>query len=273
MCQETILDSILFSQAPWQHDTLQKGVIYQHFHFDQKQLFASNQNINIIRVQKTNKKVQWKIATGGKQLIKTSELAKNYNAISGVNGGFFNIKNGGSVNFLRINGQITDTSYTEKNGGGYSLQQSGVFAFNDQEFVILKRKEKTIAGKWEENIPYPNIMESGPILLSDYTIENLTDTPFNTNRHPRTCVCITKDETILLTADGRNAMAQGLSLPELAQVLSWLGCKDGLNLDGGGSTTFYLDQNGVVNMPSDNKLWDHEGERAVSNALLLVVRQ
>jgi exopolysaccharide biosynthesis protein len=263
-------DSISFIHAAWVHDTLSNGVFHAHCHFDSNQIFNSNQNIHILRVAKSNSNVQWKIGTAGNELLKTSTIAQKEEALAAVNGSFFNMKKGGSVNFIRINGIMTDTSANDKGPGIYGQNQSGAFAYDDKNFVILKR-DIPGQGKWEENIPFPNVMECGPILLVDTQKQPLLDSPFNNNRHPRTCVCVTENETLLITADGRNALAQGLSLHELTDVLIWLGCKNGLNLDGGGSTTFYLRDKGVVNMPCDNKLWDHEGERPVSNALMLVL--
>jgi exopolysaccharide biosynthesis protein len=50
--------------------------------------------------------------------------------------------------------------------------------------------------------------------------------------------------------------------------MSWLGCRDALNLDGGGSSTMVFDGN-IVNHPSDNKKFDHQGERVVANAIVV----
>jgi exopolysaccharide biosynthesis protein len=52
--------------------------------------------------------------------------------------------------------------------------------------------------------------------------------------------------------------------------MRWLGCTEAINLDGGGSSTMYIKDNGVVNYPSDNNRHDHEGQRPVSNAILLL---
>jgi exopolysaccharide biosynthesis protein len=63
-----------------------------------------------------------------------------------------------------------------------------------------------------------------------------------------------------------------MSIPELQHLLKWLGCRDAINLDGGGSTTMYVKgqpEEGVVNFPSDNKKWDHEGQREVANAIVI----
>ena len=43
---------------------------------------------------------------------------------------------------------------------------------------------------------------------------------------------------------------------------------DAINLDGGGSSTLWTDETGVINHPYDNKKWDHAGERRVPNILI-----
>ena len=117
-------------------------------------------------------------------------------------------------------------------------------------------------------------MVTGTLLLLNNEVQPLQKTPFNDNRHPRTCACITNDKKLLLiTVDGRTAQSQGMRLHELRFLSQQLGCKDAINLDGGGSTTLYIENqpdNGVVNYPCDNKLFDHLGERAVSNGIWLL---
>ena len=54
-----------------------------------------------------------------------------------------------------------------------------------------------------------------------------------------------------------------MSLPELTDLLLRLGARDGLNLDGGGSSTMVV-RGDIVNRPSDA-----QGERAVGNAFVL----
>ena len=63
-----------------------------------------------------------------------------------------------------------------------------------------------------------------------------------------------------------------MSLFELTRLMSALGCVEAINLDGGGSTTLWVDgvtKTGVANMPCDDKVFDEYGERKVSNVLLL----
>ena len=92
---------------------------------------------------------------------------------------------------------------------------------------------------------------------------------FATKRHPRTGVGFSADSTrlYLVTVDGRQEASVGMSLPEFADLLISLGVYQGLNFDGGGSTTMVAG-GAVVNSPSDLA-----GERAVSNALLVLARR
>ncbi len=266
MTKPVLADSMRFFGASWVFDTIATGVIHQYYHFNDRELFESNQHLHMLRVAKKNSSVQWAIASAGDRLLPTSAQAKEVNALVAVNGSFFDMRQGGSVNFIRQNGITTDTALLGKSVSPYGAHQQGVVAFDHDRFDILKRAKAT-SGKWEESLPYPNIMESGPLLLYKGAKEALPENPFNDNRHPRSCVCITDEEVIALSADGRNANAQGLSLHELTRILTWLGCSEALNLDGGGSTSFYRHGKGIVNMPCDNRQWDHLGERSVSNIL------
>jgi exopolysaccharide biosynthesis protein len=54
--------------------------------------------------------------------------------------------------------------------------------------------------------------------------------------------------------------------PELAALLSRLGCTDAINLDGGGSSTLWLDGH-IMNSPSDGR------ERRVANSLVVVSKE
>ncbi len=91
---------------------------------------------------------------------------------------------------------------------------------------------------------------------------------FSVTRHPRTAVGFSRDSTTLylITVDGRSESSSGMSLAELAALMQSLGVAQGLNLDGGGSTTLVL-HGRVVNHPSDST-----GERTVGNALLVTRR-
>ncbi len=73
------------------------------------------------------------------------------------------------------------------------------------------------------------------------------------NSDPRTAVGYTDDNhVIMLTADGRQTISEGVGLPELAQIMIDLGCTEAMNLDGGGSTQMAID-NTYLNNPSETR--------------------
>jgi exopolysaccharide biosynthesis protein len=57
-----------------------------------------------------------------------------------------------------------------------------------------------------------------------------------------------------------------MTIPELAALMLEFGCEDAMNLDGGGSTTM------VIGGKVVNSVSDATGERAVSDALLVVAK-
>ncbi len=90
---------------------------------------------------------------------------------------------------------------------------------------------------------------------------------FVETRHPRTAVAKLKDgKLLMITVDGRSEASGGIGLQDLAEYLLSLGATDAMNLDGGGSTTMFVDGK-IVNKPSDK-----EGERKVGDAILVTLR-
>jgi len=121
---------------------------------------------------------------------------------------------------------------------------------------------------WEE-MDY--IVGGTPVLIrtgkpvGDYSSERIQP-GFVSKRHPRTAVGVLPDgRWVFLVADGRRPdHSIGLTLEELTDLMLEIGCVDALNLDGGGSSTFFF--NGQVrNLPSDPT-----GERPVSDAILVL---
>ena len=71
--------------------------------------------------------------------------------------------------------------------------------------------------------------------------------------------------------DGRfKGQGDGATIAETAYIARQLGLTEALNLDGGGSSTLWCEEAGVVNRPSDNRRFDHEGERRVTNCIAVV---
>jgi hypothetical protein len=100
--------------------------------------------------------------------------------------------------------------------------------------------------------------------LQDGEIESFSDTGATT-RSPRTAICFNDDYVDFVVVDGRSeGFSVGMTINELAHF-----CRDrldanwGINQDGGGSSTLWLDGK-VVNRPSDGH------ERAVANGVMMV---
>ena len=104
--------------------------------------------------------------------------------------------------------------------------------------------------------------ENGLGSIGGRLIENGTVyTEFEAGTAPRTAVGITEDGVIIFyVVDGRQSgYSAGLSLKNLAQRMSELGCVDAINLDGGGSTAIAGVYPGsgafeVINSPSEGSL-------------------
>jgi Phosphodiester glycosidase len=111
----------------------------------------------------------------------------------------------------------------------------------------------------------PGVAESlggSPILIRDgahWFADEAND--FTRGRQPRTLVGWNPaGEKLLVTVDGRQPeISVGMTLAEAADLLLALGATDGINLDGGGSTTFVAGGS-VVNTPSDVAVRRGDGE-------------
>ncbi|MDQ3130625.1 MAG: phosphodiester glycosidase family protein, partial [Acidobacteriota bacterium] len=113
----------------------------------------------------------------------------------------------------------------------------------------------------------PQLIKNGKIAIT--WEQEKSSKAFVETRHPRTAVAKLKDgKFLMVTVDGRQpGTSVGMNLNELAEMLLELGAVDAMNLDGGGSTTMFLGGK-IVNKPSDK-----EGERKVSDAILVFPRR
>jgi Phosphodiester glycosidase len=86
------------------------------------------------------------------------------------------------------------------------------------------------------------------------------------HKNPRTGVGYSAEGHILMVVvDGRSSESAGMTLARFAEEMRSLGATNALNLDGGGSSTMWIDGSGIVNVPSDTS-----GERPVTNALVVL---
>jgi len=201
-------------------------------------------------------------------LVRTSDLARKQESTAAINGGFFDMKAGGSVTYLRADGQTIDNTGERLMEQKNEILEGAVVI--DKGGQIHIRRGKRIHRKKK----YDDVLVTGPLLLYRGQREPLVDRAFNTDRHPRSCLCTDDQNNVyFITVDGRHPEAAGMSLYELTQLVEDLGCKSAINLDGGGSTTLYIRNQGVINHPSDNGQFDSDGERPCANAILAIRRQ
>ena len=168
-------------------------------------------------------------------------------------------------------------------------QQAFYAPFPKGELILLGRgagadwlSQKVTAGQqvqvnlttepdWHE---VQSAIGGGPVLVQDGQVVEDPDAPAaqeRDRRHPVIAVGIARDSRTLtlVEVDGRQPnFSIGLTRPELASYMRWLGAYQAMAFDSGGSATLVARLPGqpaptVVNSPSDGR------ERPVANALLI----
>lgn len=256
-------DSLRIVRADWRESATAVGITLKQAQI--KELFGSTQSISLVEIAPSAKRRVGIAGNAG--MIKTSEQATTHGAVTAINGSFYDMKKGNSVCFYKVDDQIIDST-TESE---FKTRVTG---------AVREKRGKVELIAWSRDIEQGytqrkgTVLASGPMLMEDGKQSDWSSCreDFITTRHPRSAIFTKTDGTVvLLTVDGRSeGNAAGMSIPELAYLVRVLGAEDALNLDGGGSTTLWIKgaaDDGVVNYPCDNKLFDHKGERSVSNII------
>ena len=261
-------DSLRVTNAEWRVDSLD-GFVYKTYHFGEGALFCSAQHLFVLEIPKDSPRRLAFIHDTTPTEVST--LAERSAAYAAINGSFFDMDLGNPVCYLRINGtQLGENTPGKNDSVNRKYYQYATLALRRGRPCLTVPDSNRLS---EELMKEKNIMTAGPMLLREGEfVQQRDDRTFVTKRHNRTALGVRPDgTTILLVVDGRfKHCAEGLSLPELERVMRWLGCSDAINLDGGGSSTMYIKDSGVVNYPSDNNRHDHDGQRPVSNAIILL---
>ena len=261
-------DSTTFADAAWTTTQVKDGLKLRSHHF-RGNLFNSNQFISILEIDPTLIKLD---VVADTVLTKTSDLSEENNALAAVNGSFFDLHSKGlpynSVVYMKIDGKTLSNNKQKSDKRGFH-QQGALVILYDKVFIL----ESDNTSDWESYIYGEDILTSGPLLKIDGKLKSLAKNAFNSNRHPRTIVATVSPNLVyLIVIDGRSSKAAGMSLPEVQQIINWLGAKNALNMDGGGSSAMVLQgattSNSVVSHPSDNNQFDNKGQRKVANAII-----
>ena len=254
-----------FNKVKWVREKIASGLVWKSSHTLLEDTIP--QNINVLIVNLNRRKVS--ILYNPKENMRTSKQASSANAIAAINAGFFNIKDGGSATYIKTAGKIVDTDTAKK--WLRNINMTGAVMIDGEGHLSINYAIPN--SSFDSQTDLQDVLVTGPLLLSDKMKILLPKTSLVITKHPRTSIGVrNKHKIVLVTLDGRTTDAQGMTLLKLAELMISLRCRDAVNLDGGGSTTMWINGkpfNGVVNMPCDNKKFDHECERAVSDILIV----
>ena len=238
-----------YEKIKWEMEKIAPGLIWKSSHTIIDDTIPQNINILIVDTRKRDVSILY----NPEKNIKTSIQATEAKALAAVNAGFFNIKDGGSATYIKVNGMIVDSD-TSKKWKRLANMNGSVVIDTDGNVQIMKAMDNS----WYDSMSeYHDALITGPLLVQDKKKVTLPQTSLVIARHPRSCIgTVGKHKVILLTLDGRTAQASGMTLIQLADLMLLLNCSEAVNLDGGGSTTMFIRGkpfNGVVNMPATTK--------------------
>ncbi len=190
----------------------------------------------------------------------TSNIAKMNNAVAAINGGGFHDPNGTGTGRLPYGFILHDGEY---------VIGKDVGSDEDVDFVGFSKAGNLIAGNYNKSeLADMKAMEGitfGPPLIVDGK-KMITEGDGGWGVGPRTAIGQKKDGTVLfLVIDGRQpGYSLGATLRDVQDILYEKGCYIAANLDGGSSSTLYLNGK-VVNKPADLL----GGERMIPTAFIV----
>ena len=219
--------------------------------------------------------------TFGENVVeRTSDICKRNKGILAINGDYYGAQEAGYV--LR-NAKILRSTVSKSNVGqnprknpeDLAIYRDGTFeVFNEHDYTLEQIKEK---GAWQVFSFGPGLIKNGEIAVGE---NDEVATALSGGRNQRTAIGIIEPlHYVFVCNDGRSTTDKGFSLYQLASILKDLHCTCAYNLDGGGSSTMYLD-NGtgnadklghLVNKPSQD--WQTNsgslGQREISDIVYI----
>ena len=211
-----------------------------------------------------------------------SSVALSHDAVVGINGTYE-----WDASFVKADGKVYSEITLPSDHIRY-WKHEGAVAFDGKKVKIgYGNKASYLKNKM------PDIFSSSPMLIDNYKpvgavfvgdiseldLDKLHYEDYRRHqgvRHPRTAIALSRSNKLLLiTIDGRSENGAGMSAKEVTEFLcEYFNPRYALNLDGGGSTTMYIKGSGesltdVINYPTDNKRYDHYGQRRVPTHILV----
>lgn len=244
-----------FAADAW--DTPFPGVAHLH------RTGPSNLNIHATIVDLCAAGVSVRTTAYDERAQRTSAFASSVGAQLAINGDFScrPVDVGPNSPFPPCKGRAAYTTYGVAAHAGQAwpntLSLDAMLAFGADRTQIFDDDEDQPIAPWMSEVTsgHFSLVRDGQVLPGD--CEN----------DPHTVLGLTKDrqKLILAVVDGRGIW-RGATCAEMANLLVELGADRGFALDSGGSTTMWMEGQGVLNHPSDGS------ERVVGNHLAVFAR-
>ena len=285
-------DSVAFVNADWQITKLEKGAQAM---YAQIPMFNSVQSVCVIKYPAKKFKTEI-LHRPGEQSDIPSKIGKEVGAAFALNAGYFNMKDRTPTVYFRIGDEVHGKTHPTE-----VYRVDGVVGMKNKKgtkigiAVCDTTQYDEVAGKWH------TVMATGPTLVIEDEIivpvlmgdkadganvaamkeeqaskvkrptQHYSSAKFYDRRHPRTAMGTDKKGYVyLVVIDGRfKDQGEGATIWETARICQLLGMDNATNLDGGGSTTVWSEETGVINHPYDNRKFDHEGERKIPNLVVV----
>ena len=256
-------DSVAFVNADWKITELERGAEAMYASIP---MFNSIQSICVIKYPARKFRTEI-LAREGKKADIPSRIGKEVGAAFVLNAGYFDMKNLTSAVYFRVGDEVYGQTHPNE-----ASRVDGVIAFKDKKGrkVLIAKSDTTqydeVAGKCH------TVIATGPtLIIQDEIIASpLIQNSFYSGRHPRTAFGTDINGNIyMVVIDGRfPGQADGATIWETARICKLLGMTDASNLDGGGSSAIWNSKDGVISHPSDNKKFNHKGERKIPNMIV-----
>jgi len=233
----------------------------------------------VAEIDLTNPKVRLQVSPGGPDpdgagpwqttLMPPTKIAARDGFDLVVNGDFFRVPATNAPE--RINATNRATNWSAVSGPAVSAGRIWSTSPNRRPCLVVDKNGKAAI----KTLGRPDADDWQVVGGNTLLVKNGAVVPHeNKVRHPRTVVGLNAAGTKLtiLVVDGRRpGVAVGMNYDELAAEMIRLGCKDALNLDGGGSSVMAIrdpakSEFKILNQPTDGR------ERAVANVLGISVR-
>lgn len=292
LSQQQVYQQVLKDTVGWESEILKDGLIH-YIYEGEYAPFQSSQRVDVLLVDLGKNALIFDDSRPNDSL--SLRVNRYEGSLAAINGTYYEIvktAEGDSLfsSFFKQNGKIS-TSVTVPEDNRLFWKHEGAFYYDEEkdQWDIIYGDAATY-----DKLPYADAMSGSPMLIYDHksvgeTFVKEQDVDLNSLdyehpdrhqgvRHPRTALAITDENYLLMiTVDGRRTQTAGMSAKELTQFIDrYFKPRQALNIDGGGSTTMWIkgseSPNGVVNYPTDNKEYNHFGQRRIRNGIIVVDR-